>query len=430
MRQVELPAGGIDEMERHLLARLNEFGITRLADTTGLDRTGIPTASAVRPGTRDVIWVYSGKGLTQAHARVGAVMETLERTSALWPAAGGITVATATELRRSGAAVWHPSRFTEARRHDANQAGNEVHAWVMATQLRDRSPVWVPADLVHTGHRPPGIGAVTPFPARTSNGLGAGPTREHAIRHALMEIAERDIVSHHEILASHAGVSFLAFAARTLALPTDWLATDYRDDTTTSVTLDLPTLPDPARDLVAAFTGAGLRVVVKALPNDLGLPTFAAACLDQITMGEVLACAGYATRTGSDDAVTAALLELAQTRATDLQGAREDRHDIEKRRLTATPGQHWLTTPGVPVSYPSAVGRFSWRGEQSTPSQDVDHLASALAAVGLDDIAVVDFPSPEGVHAVRVLVPGAETWHATGGEGSLGPRLTLRTAHA
>jgi ribosomal protein S12 methylthiotransferase accessory factor len=430
MRQVERPAAGIDEMEQHLLSRLTEFGITRVADTTGLDRTGIPTASAVRPGTRDVIWVYSGKGPTQAHARVGAVMETLERTSALWPTTAAITVATADDLRRSGTAVWQPTMFTEARRPGMDDGEDQMHAWVQATQLRGQDPVWVPADLVHTGHRPPGIRAVTPFPTRTSNGLGAGPTREHAIRHALLEIAERDITSHHEILASHAGVSFLAFAARTLALPTDWLAADYRDDTAMSMTLDLETLPDVARGLLTAFTDAGLRVVVKALPNDLGLPTFAAACLDQFTMGGILACAGYATRTSCDEAVTAALLELAQTRATDLQGAREDRHDVEKRRLVAAPGQHWLTTPDTPVSYPSSVGGFSRRRDHSTPSQDVDDLMAAFAAVGLHDIAVTDFPSPDGVHAVRVVAPGAETWHATGGEGSLGPRLALRTAHA
>jgi ribosomal protein S12 methylthiotransferase accessory factor len=52
-------------LRQRLLPIIGEFGITRVASTTRLDRIGIPTASAVRPWTRDVIWVYSGKGLSQ-----------------------------------------------------------------------------------------------------------------------------------------------------------------------------------------------------------------------------------------------------------------------------------------------------------------------------------------------------------------------------
>ena len=60
-----------------------KIGVTRLADITNMDKLGIPNYSAVLPGTEDYIWVYSGKGPTKAHARASALMESIERYSAL-----------------------------------------------------------------------------------------------------------------------------------------------------------------------------------------------------------------------------------------------------------------------------------------------------------------------------------------------------------
>lgn len=410
-------------LESLLRARLSEFGITRLADTTGLDRTGIPTASAVRPGTADVIWVYSGKGLSQSHARSVAIMECLERTCALWPTSAEALVRTQDQLKQQSPwPVWGPERFTEGRWPNAASASIP---WTLATSLTGGGQVWVPADLVFAGHRPTGVHAASPFRVRTSNGLAAALDTDSAICHALFEIAERDIVSHYEVIASHAGVSYLAAVGRQLGINVDWLSETYRDDVSRAVTVDPVTVPPVARRLVDRFEVAGLTLVIKALPNDLGLPAFGVACMDQVTLAEVLGCAGYAVRATPDEALVAALLELAQTRATDLQGAREDRHDVEKRRLTHATGVHWLATPDGSVSYITAAALFA-----PTTQPSCEHAIRAFEAVGLSDIAVVEFAAPTGISAVRVLVPGAETWHSTGGEAQLGPRLAKRINHA
>jgi hypothetical protein len=59
----------------------HQFGITRIAVVTGLDRIGIPVALATRPNSRSVA-VSQGKGLTLAAAKVSALMEAIE----LWHA--------------------------------------------------------------------------------------------------------------------------------------------------------------------------------------------------------------------------------------------------------------------------------------------------------------------------------------------------------
>lgn len=406
----------VEQLESQLVRRMREFGMTRLADTTGMDRIGIDTASVVRPGTRDVIWVYSGKGTSRAQARVSAIMEALERTCALWPDDPRTVLTT----HRPGGECWSPELFTEPKRNEHGPI-----PWVRGSVLVDRRPVWLPADLVFTGHRPPGMVAGGPFAVRTSNGLGAALDLESAITHALLEIAERDTVSHHELIASHVGVAFLAAVAAIAGIETGWLAHEYRDDVSHSVTVEIDSLPEPARVLTEKFQRAGLTLVVKALPNDFGLPTFGAACLEHVTIADVLACAGYATRCDPEDALVGALLELAQTRATDLQGAREDRHEIEKRRLAALPTGHWLATPGPAVTFATTRHLFA-------PFTREAILAQVLAAfdrAGLPEAAAVDFPAPDGIHAVRVVVPGAETWHATGGRSRLGPRLARKINH-
>ena len=48
-----------------------------------MDKLYIPNYSCVLPGTEDYIWVYSGKGPTKKHAKVSAIMESIERYSSL-----------------------------------------------------------------------------------------------------------------------------------------------------------------------------------------------------------------------------------------------------------------------------------------------------------------------------------------------------------
>src|ERR1700722_6274567 len=59
------------------------LGVTRLADITGLDRVGIPVYAAVVPKSDDILSVYNGKGRRLIDAKVGALMEAIERQTAL-----------------------------------------------------------------------------------------------------------------------------------------------------------------------------------------------------------------------------------------------------------------------------------------------------------------------------------------------------------
>jgi ribosomal protein S12 methylthiotransferase accessory factor YcaO len=56
---------------------LPRFGITRVADITGLDRINIPVATAIRPMSRSIA-VAAGKGVDLVAAKTSAAMEAIE----------------------------------------------------------------------------------------------------------------------------------------------------------------------------------------------------------------------------------------------------------------------------------------------------------------------------------------------------------------
>ena len=237
-----------------------------------------------------------------------------------------------------------------------------------------------------------------------------------AVEAALCEVIERHTVSLLEVVAAHGPFLRLAGMVARLGLDPDVLS-GFREDTTVATTIDPETIPDSAKVALAALRGAGLDVTIKRLSGDIDLPTYGVAAAEATGMSEFLACAGYGTRLSHERALLSALLELAQTRATDLQGAREDRYLPEKSRITALPENHWLLSPEAPQTFPA---------EPVAQGDGLEVLTNALRRAGFPEWAVHWFPAPDGVYACRVLVPGLETWHVTAGASGFGPSISRR----
>src|ERR1700722_11037488 len=54
-------------------------GVSRVVNTTWLDRIGIPVYASIRPdGIKGTVCVQAGKGFTHAEAKIGAYMEGIE----------------------------------------------------------------------------------------------------------------------------------------------------------------------------------------------------------------------------------------------------------------------------------------------------------------------------------------------------------------
>jgi ribosomal protein S12 methylthiotransferase accessory factor len=354
------------------LAWQEALGVTRLASLTGLDRTGVEVVAAVRPGGH-VLQVSTGKGETAAEARAGALAEAAE----LWGAERPLSLlhGTAAEVRaRFGArGVVGPVELAPELGAPASE-GLRL-AWRAGDDLLSGRPCLVPAHAVHcppAGTEPLGP-AVVPW---TSNGLAAHPSRPTALLHALLEVCERDQLAR--------------------ALPRGFTPTAVRRRLLAPASL-VRAAPRTAA-WVARLEARGFSVHLLDAGAGLGLPCAAAVLVDR-KAGPVPVAAGYACRLARDQALLTALLEAAQSRVSEIHGAREDVLHGERQAgqalaqacLRARPTRRAADLPDHRAAPPARALRL---------------VLARLAAAGHGRAVATDLLGPPGLAVVRVLVPG------------------------
>ena len=352
---------------------MQSFGITRIARITGLDRCGVEVACAIRPGGH-ILQVSNGKGSTFRSAAIGALCEAAELWGAeqLNPLAlrwGSIDeMSAATE-------VWVPDLLP-------NPWDRRTRfAWRSARSLADDREIYVPAHQVHC---PPsnGMGLGPDVCAWTSNGMGAHFDRLKAIQHALLEAIEWDQLAR--------------------VLPQGWTATAINRRKMELSPSKLPNAFALREQLSKSGFEPYLFNLMPTKKTSLGLPVVGALLFGEAGSPLPLT-AGYACRLGWDDAFCAALREAAQSRLTDIHGAREDlvgadldfqpsvdalRKDC--RRKASTPEMHRARLqPGL------------------KPSTSIALILKKLKRGGYPRVAVADLAPPGSeIQIVKVLIPG------------------------
>lgn len=182
------PAGAGSMSSSSYLERLKGlaagFGVTRLADITGLDDAGLPVWQAIRPAGLSLS-VHQGKGRTDEEARIGALSEAMESHCAERVEADG-PVARFSQLPPAERA---PRLCDYARCRERREPAGRIR-WCRATNIVTSKPHYLPHSLVSLNF----TRTREPWFERSSNGLGAGPGEDHALRTALCEVVERDAV--------------------------------------------------------------------------------------------------------------------------------------------------------------------------------------------------------------------------------------------
>ncbi len=178
--------------------------------------------------------------------------------------------------------------------------------------------------------------------------------------------------------------------------------------------------------LLEKFTRAGLDPVIRDITSDFGIPCVLACVADDCVPGFPQAHAGMGAHPNATIAVIRALTELAQSRAVDIQGVREDiapagidLHPAERhtQRVEKIEAQRWTLRQ---------AGRS--RPLRDIPSVENDDIAddirlilSRLVEHGIDRVVVVNLSEAGSPFAVvRALVPGLEFWSLE--QGKLGDR--------
>ena len=345
-------------------------GVTRVARITGLDRAGVEVAAAVRPGGH-VLQVSAGKGETWAEAARGALSEAAELDAAERPRVDARGSFAALSDRFGGAAL-DPAALAPGL---AAPGWRDLRlAWREAIELSGGAARLVPSTAVHCpppGSEPLGL-AVIPW---TSSGLAAHPDRDAAILHALLELCERDQLAR--------------------ALPGGFTPSAVR-----RLLLDPASLPRGAPRTAAwraALEARGFTVHLLDLSGPAGLPTAGALLCDR-EGGPVPLTAGYACRLSRDEALLAALFEAAQSRLTEIHGARED--VLHAEREAAAPLRRWCDA-ARPLRRAAAMPSHPPR----PPAEEVARVVRRLLAAGSSPL-VADLDGPPGLAVVKVLSPG------------------------
>lgn len=356
---------------------LADFGITRVADITGLDHIGLPVFNAIRPNARSLA-VSQGKGATPAAAWVSAAMEAIELHVAEH-AELALLLGGARELARRHRVVdaARLPRLADSPWHERLDL-----LWVGGRDLATGEPVLVPREVVTADWRYLELPGRWSFQA-TTNGLASGNTTDEAVLHALCEVVERDAETLWRIRGGEA---------------------------LEATRLDLDSVDDPlCRRALDAFAHADVAVAVWETTSDVGVATFSCLIADRSRRGLdwLYTARGSGCHPRRAVALLRALTEAAQSRLGLISGARDD--------LTRELYDRVGNAAEIARMQELAAGRgdrpLAAAPDADRPgfAEDVAAVLEQLRTVGLEEAIAVDFPPPSApVRVVRVVVPGLE----------------------
>ena len=414
----------VNETLERVIPLCKMIGVTRICDITYLDKLYIPNYSAVLPGTEDLFWVYSGKGPTKSHAQTSALMESIERYCSLSSKTTKNTIrGTYAELTKSYNKVLHPDEVVEPA-YENYSINESTLDFLPGFDLLNSEEVLVPAELVFSRYSPK-FPSTNAFLYSHTNGLASGNVIEEAICQALCEVIERDAVSIADLCASSIPYSILERITNSIkktennnSRATQINGVDFVDDPNvfSDVNIDEITREfKPLKFLVDRFASAGINLLVKNITQkDIGIPTFVASSIEWVTSDYGYFAIGYGTHVDSRIALIRAITELSQTRALNIQGARDDLKKIQYTQDDEIYKRKWQFMPTTTLTRKKdeKVVMFSEIRTYVNDDilDDVKFILSRLKKAGLRRAIIVELThSNVGIPVVRAIVPGLET---------------------
>ena len=392
-----------------------KIGVTRLADITHMDVLKIPNYSAVLPGTQDYIWVYSGKGPTKAHAKTSALMESIERYTSLPRKIKYITASYEEMTKERGKKyVIHPDDVLEPLKFPYRDSS--ILDFVEGTDLFTNDKVFIPAGIVQSRYEPTGI-KINPFQFSHTNGLASGNVIEEAICHALCEVIERDAVSLAELRSSVIPFHILRSlidASRDSGLYIKPLQSEmYVDDPNIFSDVDISETNSRYIELLLhKFNENNIPLLIKDITTNIGIPTFIATSVQWITHDYGYLAEGHGTHLDTRIALVRAITEVSQTRAANIQGARDDLRRMNYKMGNTAETKSW--------QFMHSKKKRDFQTIRSVKNidilDDIHLILRNLKNAGFEKVIMVNLTDSEiGIPVVRIIVPGLETFKVTKG---------------
>ncbi len=365
--------------------KLRTAGITRITEITHLDRVKIPVFSSIRPTAQSGgVSVYAGKGATVEQARASAMMEGFERYSAEKQDIDQekISISAYNEIKNDS--VLNPRDLLLPKSFENQNIEMQKLEWIEAEEIISESPILVPANAVfhpYIPNREIKPCAMAMFKGNT-NGLASGNVIEEAVLHGIFEVVERDAWSIFELTKRN------------------------------KKQIDLDTIEnETVSELVEKFTEQGIKIKLMDITADLKIPTIVASADDTVLKDAALLTLGVGTHLNPEIAAIRALSEVAQSRATQIHGTREDtvRADFMRKagyeNMKRT-NKDYFVEEDEKINLSDIENKIT-----GSIKRDIEVSIEEVQKAGLDKVIYYDLTREEiGVNVARVIIPKAELY--------------------
>ena len=360
--------------------KLKVAGITRIADITDLDRIGLPIYTAIRPTAEDgAVSIYGGKGITKDHAKASAMMEGFERYSAERQDSDETIIASLSEIEEFGEYI-DPKSLNLPKEFEKKDISDLSLEWSKSIDLISNREYYIPTNAIYHPYISKDD-SQSLFKSNT-NGLASGNILEEAILHGIFEIIERDAWSIFELTHKN-----------------------YAQIDISSIENEI------IIDIIEKFESEGIKIKLMDFTADIKIPTIAASADDTITKDAGLLTLGMGTHLDPEVAILRALTEVAQSRATQINGAREDTVRADFAREAG-------------YERMKRINKFYFRDEEeqiklsdienkstSSITRDIEIVKDELVSNDIQKILYSNLTRPElDVSVVRVVIPEMELY--------------------
>ncbi len=363
--------------------KLKIAGITRLTEITHLDRIGIPVFSAIRPTAQEgSVSIYAGKGATVEQAKASAMMEGFERYSGERQEIDKerMKISSFNEIENG----IKPQDLLLPKNLNYSNINNIQLEWIEAKDIINEEDVYVPSNAIFHPYIPnknESSNPVTLFKGNT-NGLASGNILEESVLHGIFEVIERDAWSIFEITKRN-----------------------KKEIDKKSINNEI------IQDLLNKFEKEGIKIKLINLTADLDIPTIAASADDTLLKDAALLTLGVGTHLNPEIAVIRALTEVAQSRATQIHGTREDTIRADFMRKTGYEhmkkiNKHYFNEEDEKIKLNDIEDKSS-----NTIKKDIETCVEEIQKVNLNQVLFTNLTRNEiGIDVARVVIPGAELY--------------------
>ena len=360
--------------------KLKVAGITRIADITDLDRIGIPIYTAIRPTAEDgAVSIYGGKGITKDHAKASAMMQGFERYSAERQDCDETIIAKLSEIEEFGEYV-DPKSLNLPSEFEKKDISDLSLEWSKSKDIISNKEYYIPTNAIYHPYISKDD-SQNLFKSNT-NGLASGNILEEAILHGIFEVIERDAWSIFELThKNYAQIDISSIENEVII------------------------------DIIDKFESEGIKIKLMDFTADIKIPTIAASADDTITRDAGLLTLGMGTHLDPEVAILRALTEVAQSRATQINGAREDTVRADFAREAG-------------YERMKRINKYYFRDEEeqiklsdienkstSSITKDIEIVKDELISNDIQKILYTNLTRPElDVSVVRVVIPEMELY--------------------